>query len=238
MMDVCYRVGEYRVDQALASLDLGWTPQNDSEVRLGIEYRKLKAKPRIGDTTVLQNVEADLGGFRLQAGVDRLDAAYFPKEGWQAGFDVRVYRDFLGADQEYNIAQAEFNRVWTPGKSTYGFGLELASSFDSDAPIYDNFTLGGFARLSGLEREALSGQHLGLFNIFYYRPIEKIPGNFGVSIEGGNAWNQSEEVGFDDLVYSGALFYSLDSFVGPLYISYGWADNGDQAFNLSLGQPF
>lgn len=233
------RVGEYRVDQALASLDLGWTPQNDSEVRLGLEYRKLNARPRIGDTTSLQDVEADQGGFRLQAGVDRLDAAYFPKDGWQARLDVRVYRDFLGSDLEYNLAQIGFNRVWTPSTGTYGFGIELGSSFDSDAPVYDGFSLGGFARLSGLERDALAGQHYGLLNAFYYHPIgEKIPGNLGISLEGGNTWNVSEDAGFDDLVYSGALFYSLDSFVGPLYISYGWADNGDRAFNLSLGQPF
>ncbi len=233
------RVGEFRVDQALASLDLGWTPQNDSEVRLGVEYRKLKAKPRIGDTTVLQDVEADQGGFRLQAGVDRLDAAYFPRDGWQASLDVRVYRDFLGSDLEYNLAQATFNRVWSRSSGTYGFGVELGSSFDSDAPIYDGFSLGGFARLSGLERDALTGQHYGLMNVFYYRSLgDSIPGNIGISLEGGNTWQVSDDAGFDDLVYSGAIFYSLDSFVGPLYISYGWADNSDRAFNLSLGQPF
>lgn len=232
------RVGEYRVDQAVASLDLGWTPQNDSEVRVGVIYRDLDAQPRIGDTSSLQDVSANLGGFQLLAGVDRLDAAYFPRSGWQASLAVQVYRDVLGSDEEYNLAHLDFNRVWSRGNNTFGAGIELGSSFDSTAPLYDGFTLGGFSRLSGLERDALVGQHLGVFNVFYYRPIEAIPGNLGFSFEGGNTWNDSDEVGFDDLIYSSAVFYSLDSFIGPLYISYGWADNGDRAFNLTLGQPF
>ena len=42
----------------------------------------------------------------------------------------------------------------------------------------------------------------------------------------------------DDLIYTTTLFAGTDTLIGPLYLAYGYAEEGRSVFYLSLGQTF
>lgn len=234
------RVGEYTVDRNGIKLDLGWTPRSDTEVRLGLEYEKVKGRLRVGQTSAtLPNVEANIGALNFSVGIDSLDNPYFPTKGLSAELKVKFAIKALGSDEEYNSAYLRANKFWSRGKGVYGTNLVLASSFDSELPIYENFSLGGLGKLSGLNNDQIDGEHLGLVNAFYYRPIGKLlPGNIGFSLEAGNVWQNSDDISFDNLIYSGSVFWSMDSLIGAVYLGYGITDDSNEAIHLSLGRPF
>ncbi len=56
--------------------------------------------------------------------------------------------------------------------------------------------------------------------------------------EGGNVWQDDDDVGFDDLRLAGSVFVGLDSPIGPVYLAYGHAEGGNDSVYLFLGQPF
>ena len=60
----------------------------------------------------------------------------------------------------------------------------------------------------------------------------------GVSAESGNAWDEASEISARNLRYGGTLFAGLDTILGPLYLGYGRADRGRDAWYLFLGQAF
>jgi NTE family protein len=60
----------------------------------------------------------------------------------------------------------------------------------------------------------------------------------GASLEVGNVWQDRDDVGFDDLRVGGSLFLGADTILGPVYVGYGMADRGNDAFYLFLGRPW
>ena len=90
-----------------------------------------------------------------------------------------------------------------------------------DLPIQSLYQLGGPFRLSGLDSNALSGQYLGFGRLTYFRRVndfQLMPAYLGGSLEAGNAWLDSDDVGLGDLRYGGNLFFGVDTPIGPLYL--------------------
>ncbi|MBA3564737.1 MAG: patatin, partial [Gammaproteobacteria bacterium] len=132
------------------------------------------------------------------------------------------------------------------GRNTFAAGVQLGSTFagEEDA-IQDFYRLGGFLRLSGFQREELTGPHLALGHLVYYRRIGETGGGLfdwpfyaGGSIEAGNVFDDRGAAALDSLLLGGSLFLGLDTYLGPLYLASGFAEGGEQAFYLFLGQTF
>ena len=104
------------------------------------------------------------------------------------------------------------------------------------------FPLGGFLRLSGLERGRLSGPHAGVARALYYRRIgssagglTEIPVYVGMSLEAGNAWRTRDDIGLDALSTNASLFFGLDTYLGPMFLAAGLAEGGSTNFYLFIG---
>ena len=96
-------------------------------------------------------------------------------------------------------------------------------------------------RLSGLVPDQLLGRHVAQATLgYYYRltEMELVSAFVGGTLEAGNVWNFEDDIGFDDLRYSGSLFLGVDSPLGPAYFAVGYADSGDFAAYFYLGNPF
>ena len=60
----------------------------------------------------------------------------------------------------------------------------------------------------------------------------------GASIEAGNAWQTRAEIGIDSLIHAGSVFIGADTYIGPVYIAYGFNSEGRQSSYLFLGRVF
>ena len=201
---------------------------------------------KTGDA-VLPNFEFHTGGLFARLGVDTLDDAQIPKRGTRASVEWTDARRTLGADSDFDTLAGSVDHVWSWGRrerNTLRFGLEYATTREPDNQVYNNFPLGGFLRLSGLERGEISGPHAGLLRLMYYREIRSnggglfnLPLYLGGSLEAGNVWQNRSDVGLDSLVTNGSLFAGIDTWLGLLFFGAGFSEHGDSSFYLFLGNP-
>ena len=60
----------------------------------------------------------------------------------------------------------------------------------------------------------------------------------GFTLEAGNVWQFSDEIGIDDLLYSGSVFLGAETPIGPVYLALGYHESGDTAAYFYVGNPF
>jgi len=140
------------------------------------------------------------------------------------------------------VLALDFNTAWSWGKSTLLAGVDIATTHDAESVVQAFFPIGGFLRLSGLERGQLSGPHAGVARLVFYRRIGssaggliEVPTYFGASLEAGNVWQLRDAISVDDLRTNGSLFFGLDTYIGPVFLAAGLGEGGDTNFYLFIG---
>ncbi|MCF6262613.1 MAG: patatin-like phospholipase family protein [Xanthomonadales bacterium] len=234
------KVGELELGTIGLYLGGGVNLGSMGEIRLGYE----RARGRIG---VLSGVfedppkKFDLGEFTFRMVYDDLDSYYFPRSGTRMVFGSRLADNRLGSSDDYT--QVAFSgvgaRSW--GKGTLAWRVHAGYTFDDAAPVERAFELGGLGQLSGLATNQLVGNYIGFASLSWYSylaGIKQISAFGGVSLEAGNTWLREDDIGFDDLIYSGSIFVGADTPIGPLYLGFGVADTGNSALYLYVGNPF
>jgi NTE family protein len=231
----------YRIGEAEAALDFGRELGRWGEFRLGAFRGSGNARLKVGDPA-LPNFDFDSGGARAQFVIDTFDDAHIPKSGTQINLEWLMSRPGLGADSDFDIVESAIDTAWSWNRNTLVFGLEYATTIRSDNRVQNFFPLGGFLRLSGLERGEISGPHAGLGRIVYYRQLGEtgagifdFPLYIGGSIEAGNVWQERSEISFDSMLVNGSLFAGLDTYLGPLFLAAGFSEGGSTSFYLFLG---
>jgi NTE family protein len=210
--------------------------------RLQLEYRFGKAE--IDLLTGPPGFEArpiDLGELRLEYLHDSLDSLWFPSSGAQHRLNYLHASPTLGADSRYRQATLGGVMAFALGRNRAALSYEMGYSFDDAADIERWYRLGGFGRLSGLAPDELLGRHAGLATLSLYRKLndlDVLSVYAGATLEAGNVWNLADEIGLDDLRYSGSLFLGAESPLGPAYLAAGYSDSGDFAIYFYLGNPF
>ena len=236
-------IARYRVSEGDLSLDFGRELGTIGEFRLGV-YRGIgEARVKVGDPT-LPNFDFETGGAFARLRFDSVDNSRFPRSGILADIRWNLSRPSLGADYNFDTIEGEFSQTWSHGKSSLQLGLSYATTLSSDNTVQDFFPMGGFLRLSGLERGEISGPHAALARLVYYRQVGDTTGDLfetpiylGFSAEAGNVWQTREEIGFDTMQINGSVFAGLDSYFGPVYLAAGFAENGQTNFYLFVGAP-
>lgn len=239
-------IGRYRVSEAEIGFDAGRELGRWGEFRVGAFRGTGNARVKTGDP-FLPNLNFENGGTFARFGVDTLDDAQLPKSGMQANVEWRLSRPGLGADRSFDLVEGAFQKVWSWGESrnnTLQLGLEYATTLDTDNDLQDYFQLGGFLRLSGLERGAVSGPHAGLAKLVYYRRVQRSNGEifdmplyFGGSLETGNVWQRRADINGNSLIVNGSLFAGIDTYFGLVFLGAGFSEQGESNFYLFLGNP-
>jgi NTE family protein len=235
-------IATYRVSEGEIGFDVGRELGRWGEFRVGIQRGVGDARVKVGDPA-LSNIDFDTGGFFARFRIDTLDNAQIPLHGTRLDLIWNGSRPGLGADGDFDTIETELTTVLTSGRNTFSFGLDYATTLDSNDTIQEFFPLGGFLRLSGFERGAISGPHAGVARAVYYRrsgdtgSLLEMPLYIGASIEVGNAWQSRSEISTSSLLVHGSLFAGLDTFLGPLFIGAGFGEGGNSSFYLFLGTP-
>ncbi|MBT8141290.1 MAG: BamA/TamA family outer membrane protein [Gammaproteobacteria bacterium] len=233
------RIAEYTLRRADAQIDYGFYLRRDTQARIGVHYDRIDGEPRIGDENIVPKSNLNQAGVHVSLHRDSLNKPYFPTDGFLGEFSYRSQIEGMGSDLEYESALLAMTKIWTNGKNTYNLGFEVGSGISGDIPFYEEFYLGGFGRLSGLQRREIRGEKIALGRFMVSRSINvAIPGNTGFSIEAGNAWARDQGYDLSELRYSGSLFWGANTPLGAVVMSYGYADRGSRAFHLILGQAF
>lgn len=240
--------GEFRQDIVEVGVGAGRTIGRAVELRTGISQQW----GRFSNVSALSDVlPLSFAGSSVFASltVDTLDEQFFPSRGVFArlsfdqpiaGDEDFVLREFIG---ETGLAQPFAGGTLVP-RWQWGFtlgeeGLDFSDvAADVDFPGFQ--TLGGPFRLSGLAAGELRGRHKVLMGLAYYRSLDDInlfgePLFAGVSLETGNTFQRTADIGWDDLRYGGAVFIGARTPVGVFQLGAGIT--GDDAALFLLINP-
>ncbi|MDJ0794462.1 MAG: patatin-like phospholipase family protein [Woeseiaceae bacterium] len=235
-------IARLRLSEAEGGIDFGRELGRVGELRVGVFTGVGEARVKIGDPA-LPNIDFETGGAFASLRFDTLDNTRFPREGARADLRWTLSRPGLGADSKFDTIEGEVLQTWSRGKNSLQFGLEYATTLESDRAVQDFFPLGGFLRLSGLERGEISGPHAALAKLVYYRRIGNSKGildtpiYLGVSAEAGNVWQNRSDISLASMQINGSLFAGFDTFIGPVYVAAGLAEQGQSNFYLFIGAP-
>ncbi len=239
--DVDEAVARFRLTKGTVALDAGLELGNAGEFRIGAYRGRGSARVQVGDPSI-PNLSFDIGGAFARAELDTFDNANFPRRGTRADVTVDLSRQSLGADADYDVYSLGLNSAWSRGKSTLVAGFDVTTSHRADSVVQAYVPLGGFLRLSGLERGQISGPHAGVARLVFYRRVGtsagglfELPTYFGASLEAGNVWQRRDDIGLDDLRMNGSLFLGLDSYFGPVFLAAGLSEAGGSNFYLFIG---
>ncbi len=209
------------------------------EARLG--YLRRSGDIEVGAGPPAPRRDFDTGEFYLRLSDDKLDSLYFPRSGHLARAEWRVSRERFGADTDFEQVSAGFLLARTWGRHTLVGGLTVNTTTDGTAPAQSLYGLGGFLRLSGFEENRLSGQQAGLARLVYMRrinDIQQFKAYAGASVEAGNVWAKTGDIGTGHHILAGSVFVGADTPIGPLYLAYGHNDTGEGSLYLYLGPLF
>ena len=221
-------------------LDLGVSMSHWGELRLGAYHGYYS-----GDVAnFARDLDEHLGGWRARLIFDQLDNVYFPRTGWVLALEGRLARDFMGADTVYDRLHGRLQGVTSAGRVTFNGRLEGGTSFQTELPFHDRFELGGFSRLSGLERGRIFGDDMALAVASVYVRLARLDPSLGQHVflglagEAGQAWDHSENPGLKDLLVGGTVFLGVETLLGPFYVGYGLVEGGHETFYVLLGRTF
>jgi NTE family protein len=236
------RVTEAQLREATLEFAVGRELLTWGEYRFGLRAARGAFDLRVGDPSYISEDDFRRGEFFGRFSVDTMDSVSFPREGAQAVLEWRASRqELLEADADFDqlLLAASYAKTW--GRHTMLTTLRWDATISGVAADSRLFRMGGFFDISGLNRNQLSGQHATRLGAAYYRRIGDLalfPAFAGISMELGNVWETREDISSRGAILGGSFWAGVDTPVGPVYVGYGRAEGGEDAFYVSLGRVF
>ncbi|HET7607763.1 MAG TPA: hypothetical protein VFL84_03730, partial [Gammaproteobacteria bacterium] len=236
------RITEAQLREGTLEFAVGRELLTWGEYRFGVRAAQGAFDLRVGDPTQISEEKFRRGEFFSRFSVDTMDSVSFPREGSQAVLEWRASRQRLfdaDADFDQLLFSGTYAKTW--GRHTVLTTLRWDTTVSGTATDDRLFRMGGFFDISGLNRNQLSGQHATRLGAAYYRRIGDLalfPAFAGMSLELGNVWDSREDISSRDGILGGSFWAGVDTPVGPVYVGYGRAEGGEDAFYVSLGRVF
>jgi len=232
---------QVRENRLIGALDAGATLEPSAQLRAGVFTGKLYASPTVS-APGLSNVEPGLGGYQFSGVYDTRDNVGFPHEGTYVRAGLAFSRTALGSALNYQQAALAWLSAWSFGRNTISAALRGGSGFNGELPFYDLYAIGGFLNLSGYRTDQLQGQSVALGRLMYYNRFASL-GLFGslyagLSLEAGNVYGPFAGTPPPGVQYAGSVFLGADTIIGPAYLAYGHAQEGNSAFYLYIGYAY
>jgi NTE family protein len=236
------RVTEAQQREATLEFAVGRELPTWAEYRFGVRAATGTFDLRVGDPSYISEDDFRRGEFFGRFSVDTADSVTFPREGSLASIEWRASRQRpLDADADFDqlLLSAAHAKTW--GRHTVLTTLRYDATISGEAADSRLFRMGGFFDISGINRNQLSGQYATRVGASYYRRIGDLalfPAFAGISLELGNAWESRDDISIEDSVFGGSFWAGVSTPIGPVYVGYGRAEGGEDAFYVSLGRVF
>ncbi|MCK9538534.1 patatin-like phospholipase family protein [Dokdonella sp.] len=239
-------LAEYRVHRRDLGVDLGWSPQPWWQLSTRLARGRGAADLSVGSPASFPDQTSDWASLTLSGLWDTLNDAEFPTQGSRVSLDYQSYQDMLGGSVDGDVARltGDWAINWGLGlrkRYTLLLGLRANSALDNTNVIETQQFLGGFLNLSGHPDFALYGTQSLLGRAVFYRRMDRmdrifnLPLYVGGSLEAGNVWSSRQQVSLGSLIHAGSIFGGIDTPIGPLFLGFGHASDGANAWYLSLG---
>jgi len=238
------RIATYDVDSGLVGVDVGAQFKQYGVLRVGVVRGTVSPRLDTGPQSLSPGApHIAQGGYKASLVLDQLDSTHFPRYGWRTGLHAYNSNDQLGADDPYTKWDAEATGAYSFGEHTLNLAVKGGGALGSDPlPRYDLFQWGGFLQLSGYKTGQLVGQDLRYGRVMYYHRILRgslLDGAYGgVSLETGRVGGPLVPGNSDAWLRSASIFVAADTPVGPAYLGYGHAQDGNSSIYFYLGRPF
>lgn len=234
-------IAEFEISGLGFGLEIGRNFNAANRMSLGYRFSRGDADIITGDLGFPIDDKVRIGELNLEYLHDSLDYPWFPTSGMRHKTNYIYAPEELGAAFDFQQLDVKGVFAWSSESNTFLLRYEGGYSFDNKAPFERWYQLGGLGRLSGLVPDQLTGRHSALATLSYYRRLNQL--NIfkiyaGFTLEAGNVWDRSQDIGFDDLRYSGSVFFGADTPIGPMYLAYGHSDGGESAVYFYVGNPF
>ncbi len=239
-----FKLASYELVYGLAALGGGYQVGRFGEVRAQIERGQGRAVLKEGSANP-SKIDLDIGRLVGSGGVDSFDNPFFPTNGvrlnlrWAQGFET------LGDNNNYQTASGSVLSALSAGRHTLISGLSGGTSLSGVTPVDTLYHLGGPFKLSGYQRDELSGDTFALAQLIYrYRLLDGAAQTLGSkiyvggSVETGQAWAHRKDFDSSDLRYGASVYLGADTALGPMFLTVSRAQGGRQAVNLFIGRPF
>ena len=232
---------EYRVKRTRLGFDVGYQPDQNSRLFVGLARGRDAADLQVGDPLLFTDLESQVGTIRLGYARDTLDQANFPSSGHRLDLRGEIYRDTLGSDSNTEVIRGNVDWALSWGRHRLLLGARGSSFYGTDDFRATNGFIGGFLNLSGYAERELIGPHSILGRVVYYRRMTddsqlfSVPGYFGASLEGGGVYLNRQDANIDTVIFGGSIFVGIDTFAGPIFLGYGINDDDRSSFYLTFG---
>jgi NTE family protein len=225
-------------------IDFGRQVSTFGEVRVGYRGGRVRNEKLIGVPVLNLLPEEEVGMVRFRATVDQLDDPYFPTSGFYSRLAADLSRVSLGATADYDKFSFVAGGAFSWERNTWVLEGSYGDDRGTGLPLWDQFTLGGFLDLAGYRQQQLRGDRFVAARAVYYNRVPGLPEALaddlylGMSVEGGNTWFGAQPIDLDDLRYGGSLFIGMRTFVGPVHLAVGMAEDSRITYYFSLGRTF
>jgi NTE family protein len=234
-------LAEYRRGRIVGATELGWTPDASWQFSGALEYGRDALRLRTG-ISQFPNFSSSFGGGVLRMVFDDLDKSGFPTRGTRVDASEEILLDQLGSSAGAHVVRARWDTAVSSGANTWLFGASIntATGGDNDIQIAAFSPLGGLTNLSGYAENQLFATNTALARMVYYRRLTdaqalfSVPVYLGGSLELGGFWDRRRDIG-DNLIPAGSVFLGLETFLGPVFLGYGYARGGHNAAYLTFG---
>jgi NTE family protein len=236
-----FRLAEAQIREGDLELAIGRELPSWGEYRFGVRSAFGETELRVGDPLQIGEQDFRRGELFARFAADTMDSVSFPRAGTLASMEWRASRTGLHADVDFDqmLLSAAHAKTW--GRHTMLTTFRYDATISGDAPLNRLFRAGGFFDISGLNRNQLSGQHAARIGASWYRRIGDLalfPAFAGVSLELGNAWDSRADISSRHSIFGGSFWAGVSTPVGPIYVGYGRAEGGEDAFYVFLGRIF
>jgi len=244
-------VAEYRIKKFGAGLDLGTDFGRAAELRLGYDVADYTGRRRVGSPD-LPDVDGAERYAHLDFVMDTQTSPLVPTRGFRLRSSLRQYFSAPTAsapvdgrvpDSPQSFTTGEVRTSWFKGVGARGDRVfiigETGSSF-GEAPLVNDFSLGGPLRLGSFNNDQLRGDNYLLFGGGYLRGVGRMPDVLGGTIflgawiEGGSVFDDWENQDWKSDITGGAI---LETLLGPIFLGGSVGFQGGGRFYISLG-PF
>lgn len=234
------KLRSYDIEKYRIGVDFGRDIYQYGQVRLGMVAGAWKQSIDVG--TDLPSEHITEGAFIANLQIDKLDSAAFPQDGWALNTGLYNSNSALGADENYTKWDIRGNYVKTFGTHSFNLGIVANGSLGGSLPVYDQNVWGGFLRQSGYGNGQMLGESLTFGRLLYYKKLadyQMFDGLYGgFSLEVGKMNHPLMPKSSSDVITSASAFIASDSPIGPVYLGYGHASDGNGSFYLYLGYPY